>query len=193
MRKFHLFLLFILVSTISNMNAQENLFKEIPVTELQDNVVQLIGEDWMLVTAGSIDSCNTMTASWGGIGHLWNMPVAFIFIRPQRFTYQFTEKEDYFTLTFFEEKDRNILNFCGSNSGKFVNKIKETGLTPLQTENGNVYFKQARLVIECQKVYADFLNYEGFIDKTIPETVYPKNDFHKMYVGKILKVYIREN
>lgn len=178
---------------IYQMNAQETKFKEIDIKDLPDNIVKLIGDDWMLVTAGSIDSCNMMTASWGGIGNLWNMPVAFIFIRPQRFTYQFTEKEEYFTLTFFEEKDRPILNFCGSTSGKFVNKMKETGLVPLQTELGNVYYKQARVVLECQKVYSDFIDPNGFTNEELPDSVYPKKDFHKMYVGKIIKVMIREN
>lgn len=186
-------LLFFLFFNLLNMNAQDTLFKEISIRDLQDNVVKLIGDDWMLITAGTIDSCNMMTASWGGIGNLWNVPVAFIFIRPQRYTYQFTENEKYFTLTFFEEKDREILNFCGSTSGKYVNKIEKTGLIPLETENKNVYFKQARLVIECEKLYSDFIDPQGFTSNEIPENIYPKNDFHKMYIGKILKVLVREN
>jgi flavin reductase (DIM6/NTAB) family NADH-FMN oxidoreductase RutF len=179
--------------TIMNSNALNDTFKKISIKELNDNVVKLIANDWMLITVGQINSCNMMTASWGGIGNLWNEPVAFIFIRPQRYTYQFTEKEEYFTLTFFEEKDRSILNFCGSTSGKFVNKISETGLVPMETELGNVYYKQARLVIECKKEYSDNIEYQGFVDKNIPESVYPKNDFHKMYIGKIINVMIREN
>lgn len=186
-------LLFFLFFNLLNMNAQDTLFKEISIRDLQDNVVKLIGDDWMLITAGTIDSCNMMTASWGGIGNLWNVPVAFIFIRPQRYTYQFTESEKYFTLTFFEEKDREILNFCGSTSGKYVNKIEKTGLIPLETENKNVYFKQARLVIECEKIYSDFIDPQGFTSNEIPENTYPKHDFHKMYIGKILKVLVREN
>ena len=186
-------LLFFLFFNLLNMNAQDTLFKEISIRDLQDNVVKLIGDDWMLITAGTIDSCNMMTASWGGIGNLWNVPVAFIFIRPQRYTYQFTENEKYFTLTFFEEKDREILNFCGSTSGKYINKIEKTGLIPLETENKNVYFKQARLVIECEKLYSDFIDPQGFTSNEIPENIYPKNDFHKMYIGKILKVLVREN
>lgn len=186
------FFLILLFFNFFNMNAQDTTFKEISIRELQDNVVKLIGDDWMLITAGSINSCNMMTASWGGIGNLWNTPVAFIFIRPQRYTYQFTESENYFTLTFFEEKDREILNFCGSTSGKYVNKIEKTGLIPLETEHKNVYFKQARLVIECEKLYSDFIDPKGFTTKEIPENIYPKNDFHKMYIGKILKVLVRE-
>ena len=85
------------------------------------------------------------------------------------------------------------MNFCGSTSGKYVNKIEKTGLIPLETENKNVYFKQARLVIECEKLYSDFIDPQGFTSNEIPENIYPKNDFHKMYIGKILKVLVREN
>lgn len=187
---FLLFFLFIL--NFIPMQAQETKFKEISIKELQDNMVKLIGDDWMLITAGTIDSCNMMTASWGGIGYLWNMPVVFTFVRPQRYTYQFTENEEYFTLTFFAEKDRKILNFCGSNSGRDVNKIKETGLIPLVTDLGNVYFEQARIVIECQKVYSDFIDPQGFTTEELPNSVYPKKDFHKMYIGKIIRVLVVE-
>jgi len=191
-QKLILVFLFLLTINVTPMMAQKTIFKEIDIKDLQDNVVKLIGDDWMLITAGSIDSCNMMTASWGGIGHLWNMPVVFTFVRPQRYTFQFTENEEYFTLTFFEEKDRKILNFCGSNSGRDVNKIKETGLIPLETDLGNVYFEQARIVIECQKVYSDYIDPQGFIDQNLTNTIYPKKDFHKMYVGKILRVLVRE-
>lgn len=187
-----LLLAILLTLNVIPMMAQETKFKEISIKELQDNVVKLIGDDWMLITAGSIDSCNMMTASWGGVGYLWNMPVVFTFVRPQRYTFQFTEKEEYFTLTFFAEKDREILNFCGSNSGRDVNKIEKTGLIPLTTDLGNVYFEQARIVIECQKVYSDFIDPQGFTDDTIRDSMYPKKDFHKMYIGKILKVLVRE-
>lgn len=183
---------FLLTLNYIPMQAQETKFKEISIKELQDNVVKLIGDDWMLITAGSIDSCNMMTASWGGIGNLWNMPVVFTFVRPQRYTYQFTENEEYFTLTFFAEKDRDILNFCGTKSGRDVNKIEETGLIPIETELGNVYFEQARIVIECQKVYSDFIDPQGFTTDELPDSVYPNKDFHKMYIGKIIKVLVVE-
>lgn len=181
-----------LIFNLSMIKAQEPTFKEISINELQDNVVKLIGDDWMLITGGSIDSCNMMTASWGGVGYLWNMPVAFIFVRPQRYTYQFVENNSHFTLTFFAEKDREILNYCGSHSGRDVNKLEETGLIPLQTELGNVYYSQARVVIECQKIYSDYIEPSGFVDETLLKSVYPKKDFHKMYVGKILRVFISE-
>ena len=91
-------------------------FTRISAEEIDQNIIKLIGKDWMLITAGGMDSYNTMTASWGQMGVLWNLPVAICFIRPQRYTYAFTEKEEYYTLTFFEKEYRPALNFCGSKS-----------------------------------------------------------------------------
>jgi flavin reductase (DIM6/NTAB) family NADH-FMN oxidoreductase RutF len=143
----------------------------------------------MLITAGDKDNFNMMTASWGTIGNLWNEPVVYIFVRPQRYTFEFTEESNYFTLTFFEEEHREMLQFMGTKSGRDYDKVKETGLTPMFTELGNVYYEQARLVIECEKIYADFLKEGSFFDKTIIEKMYPSKDFHKVYVGKILNVW----
>lgn len=187
----------VLTTACKNSNFMETkektpTFRQIAPKEIQDNVIKLIADDWMLITAGNQDNFNMMTASWGTIGNLWNEPVVFIFVRPQRYTYEFTENSDYFTITVFEEKDREILNFCGTKSGRDYDKVKETGLKPLFTNLGNVYYEQARLVIECEKIYADFLKEEHFKNLDIPATIYPDKDFHKFYVGKILNVWIKE-
>jgi len=107
-------------------------FKEIAPEAVTDNVFTLIGKDWMLITAGTMKSFNTMTASWGGMGIIWGEPVCWCVIRPHRYTYKFMEKSGFFTLAFFEEKYREMLSFCGTKSGKDVNKVKETGLTPVE-------------------------------------------------------------
>ncbi len=167
-------------------------FKKIDPKKISDNAVQMIGHDWMLLSAGKKDDFNMMTASWGTMGFLWNEPVIFTFVRPQRHTFNFTEKDDYFTISIFEEKDRDILQFCGTKSGKDCDKIKETGLIPLETELGNIYYEQARLVIECQKVYADYLKEDAFIDSSIYKQYYPEKDYHKMYVGKIINAWVKE-
>ncbi len=159
-------------------------FRELHVNKIQDNVFDLIGGQWMLITAGTKDNFNTMTASWGGLGFLWNMPVAFIFIRPQRFTFQFVESNPFFTLTFFDAKYKNILNYCGSHSGKDVDKIKECGMTPLITEEGNVYFEEAKMVLECSKLYHGDIDPRNFADAKIQRN-YPNHDYHRMYIGKI--------
>lgn len=165
-------------------------FTEISPEQLNESAFKLIGSDWMLITAGGIDSFNTMTASWGGLGQIWNKNVCYCVIRPQRYTYEFMEKSDYFTLSFYEEKHRSALEFCGSNSGRDVDKIKGTGLTPVQTKNGAVYFDQARIVLECRKIYFQDIDPAGFLDPTIAGN-YPARDYHRMYVGEIVKCMVR--
>ena len=124
------------------------MFKEISPFDIDDNVFKLLDKDWMLITAGTKAHVNTMTASWGHLGIIWHLPVAICYIRPQRYTFQFANDHDDYTLCFFEEKHRKILQFCGSKSGRDRDKIKETGLIPLETDSGNIYFEQARLVLE---------------------------------------------
>lgn len=167
-----------------------SLFKKIDVSELNLNPFNAIGKQWMLITAGEKESYNTMTASWGGLGVLWNKNVAFSFIRPQRYTIEFTEKSDYFTLCFFEEEYRKALVFCGRNSGRDYDKAKETGLVPCFDLEAP-YFEQASLVLVCKKLYGQFLTPESVIDERVYGE-YPNNDYHKVYVGEIVGAYIKE-
>lgn len=160
-------------------------FKLISPDEIQDNVFKLIGSDWMLVTAGTMESYNTMTASWGGLGVLWGDNVSFCFIRPQRHTYNFMEKYENFTLSFFNEKYREALDFCGSHSGRDVDKAEATGLVPIE-EDGTIYFNEARLVIVCKKVYYQDIEPTNFLVPNI-EKNYLKKDYHRMYIGKVIK------
>ena len=160
-------------------------FNEIRCEELTDNPFKLVGSDWMLITAGTPDAFNLMTAAWGGLGVLWQRSVAFCFVRPTRYTYGFLEKSDRFTLSFFADEYRNMLNFCGSRSGKDVDKVAETGLAAV-FENGFVYYDQARLVFQCRKLYAQDLMPDAFLDPRIND-LYPLKDYHRMYVGEILK------
>ena len=120
---------------------------------MPDNPIQLIGHEWMMITAGTPEHFNTMTASWGSIGELWFKPVCFCFIRPQRYTYEFMEKSTAFTLSFFDERYKPKLNFCGSRTGRETNKAHECGFTPVLADNGSVYFEEARMVLECTKIY----------------------------------------
>ena len=99
------------------------MWKKIDPKQLEQNVFSMIGDQWMLVTAGTAETCNTMTASWGGLGILWNKPVATAYIRPQRYTKQFMDENEYFTLSFFGEEYRQQLALCGSKSGRDVDKV----------------------------------------------------------------------
>jgi flavin reductase (DIM6/NTAB) family NADH-FMN oxidoreductase RutF len=162
-------------------------FTEIKPAEIADNPVRLIGQDWMLMTAGTPEHFNMMTASWGSLGELWFKPVCFCFVRPQRYTYEFMEKYDGFTLSFFDEKYKPQLNFCGSRSGREADKVEECGFTPVTAENGSVYFEEARLVLECRKIYFQDLEPKNFLSDEIMKN-YPENDFHRMYIGEITRV-----
>lgn len=166
--------------------------KRIDPKELEPNPIDLIGSQWMLVTSGDMDSFNTMTASWGGVGFLWNKPVAFVFIRPQRYTFEFVEKNDMFTLSFFGEEWRKALTFCGSHSGRDTDKIAMTGLSPYSTPEGSVAFREASIVLECRKLYRQDMEAEAFLDPSLIEQWYPQGDFHRCYVAQIVNAWAEE-
>jgi len=170
----------------------ESFFDLILPGEIHDNFFSLIHEDWMLITAGNTGSYNTMTASWGTVGILWSKPIAICFIRPHRYTFRFVEEHSYYTLSFFDYRSREILDFCGTHSGRDIDKVGQTGLRPLETSLGNISFEQARLVLECRKIYADFLKAENFLLPEIALKNYPGNDFHKFFIGEIIGCYIRK-
>jgi flavin reductase (DIM6/NTAB) family NADH-FMN oxidoreductase RutF len=157
---------------------------------ITDNVFKLIGADWMLVTAGTLKSFNTMTASWGAMGELWNKKICISFVRPVRHTYTFMEKAEYYTLSFFDEERRDVLKFCGSQSGRDVDKIARTGITPVESERGAVYFEEARLVLECRKIYINDLDPDNFLDPKI-HNEYPQKDYHRMYIGEVVRCLLK--
>lgn len=163
-------------------------FRQINPQEILDNPFKLIGSDWGLVTAGNPESFNPMTVSWGGVGIMWNKPVAFTFIRPQRYTFEFIERGDSFSICFFDEQYRKALSFCGSKSGRDYDKPKEAGLTPAFTEDGVPYFEEARLVLVCKKLYGQFLNEESVLGGESVLKSYNGDAYHKMYISEIVEV-----
>jgi flavin reductase (DIM6/NTAB) family NADH-FMN oxidoreductase RutF len=166
-------------------------FNELDVKNFHENIFKLFDDDWTLITAGTAESFNTMTASWGTMGTLWNLPVAICFIRPHRFTHNFAVKASHFTLSFFDEEHRDILNFCGKYSGKDRDKIAETGLKPVITPSGAITYEQARLVFECRKLYSDKFREDNFLIKDVIAKSYPRKDFHTFFIGEILKCYVK--
>lgn len=164
--------------------------KEINVKELKENAVSLFDDRWALLTAGNEESYNTMTVSWGAMGELWNKDVCFCFVRPQRHTYQFTEKEEYFTLSFFSEEYRKALTYCGRNSGRDVDKAKQTGLTAISAGE-SVAFDEAEIILVCKKSAFQDINPEGFLDPTIDSACYPAKDYHRMYIGEIVSCLVK--
>ena len=163
------------------------MFKTVDPKELKDNVFSLIGDRWMLITAGTGEDLNTMTASWGGLGILWGAPAATCYIRPQRYTREFVDREEYFTLTFFEEEHRQALALCGSKSGREVDKVKECGFTVKTAPCGAPYFEEASLVLVCRKRFAQEMD-PANIPEDVKASVYPTQDYHTMYIGEIVEV-----
>lgn len=166
-------------------------FQEIDIREVKDSAVRLISDEWALVTAGSRDKWNTMTVSWGGMGELWGKDVAMIFIRPQRYTYEFIEREDYFTMSFFGGEYKKALSLCGSKSGREIDKAQEAGLTPFYPGPA-VAIEEAKLVLVCRKLAFQDLDPAGFIDPAIDSSCYPAKDYHRMYVGAIERVLVKK-
>ena len=160
------------------------MFERIDPKSLDQNVFSLIGDQWMLLTAGTGEKCNTMTASWGGLGVLWGKPVATVYIRPQRYTLEFVEREEKFTLAFFGEEYRKALALCGSKSGRDIDKVKECGFT-VETADGAPYFAQADLVLVCKKAYWQDMDPTHFLDGEIDGKWYPEKDYHRIFIGEI--------
>ena len=163
--------------------------KEISARELQSNFVKMLSEDWALLTAGTIDDFNTMTVSWGGIGELWNKDVGFIFVRPQRYTFEFIEKNDYFTLSFFGGEFKKELGICGSKSGRDIDKMAETGFTPVNLGE-STGFNEAKVTVYMKKLAYQDMTPDGFVDPSIMGN-YANNDFHRVYIGEIIKVIVK--
>lgn len=179
------------VHNFADMERIDNLFKKIEIKSLTDNLFKTTDEEWMLITAGDSIDFNTMTASWGTFGILWNKPIVICFIRPHRYTFNFVDKNELFTLSYFNSRYKNILSYCGTKSGRDVNKIKETGLIPIISENGGIAFEQARLIIECRKIYADHIKEDKFLQHDLIKKNYANKDFHKFFIGEISACYIK--
>lgn len=167
-------------------------FQEIQATELNLNPFTKIGSQWMLVTAGDETKFNTMTASWGGMGVLWGKNVVTTYIRPQRYTKEFIDAKDTFSLSFYGPEYKKALNLCGSISGRDCpDKVAQAGLTPYFVD-GVPAFEEAEMILVCKKLYQDAMPPENFIEKENDEKWYPDKDYHIMYISEIVKVLVKE-
>ena len=151
-----------------------------------------IGKEWMLITAQKDGKINTMTASWGGVGIMWGKNVATVYIRPQRYTKEFVDAGDTFTISFYGEEYRKALSFCGSVSGRNDSeKISKSGLTPCELD-GVPAFEEASLVLVCRKMYQQDMEPDCFLDSQVRERWYPEKDYHTMYIAEITAVYEKQ-
>ena len=175
----------------ANLSGTLEGFRKIAPEELQGNIIKMISQDWMLITAGNAEKANMMTASWGGAGVLYNKPVAICFINPARYTYGIMEKSETFTLTFYPGEYKDVLKYCGTKSGRDEDKIKGSGLTPMYTENGAVAFSQACVIIECRKMLSQSLMLDS-IENEQERNKRAMQPMHKMYIGEILNVWVKQ-
>ncbi len=143
-------------------------------------------QQWALVTAGSLESYNTMTISWGGLGTLWSRPVATIYVKPIRYTFEFLEKNDYFTVSFFPKEYKKDLGILGSKSGRNGDKIALTSLTPKSIPQG-VTFEQASAVLVCKKIYWQDLDLERIPTDAVA-SYYQTEEPHRMYIGEVVGI-----
>ena len=169
-------------------------FRSVAPATLPDNFFSRIGDDWMLITAeSSTGEVNTMTASWGCAGILWNKPVAICFIRPQRHTYGIVEDSDTLTLSFFPAGEyREALRYCGTKSGRDGDKFAATGLTVAKTAEGIPFPAEAHLILVCRKLYADDLKENALIDPEMPKH-YAAKDYHRFYICEITDVMVKNS
>lgn len=159
-------------------------FKEIELSSLSFNPFDKFNHEWALVTAGTTSGYNTMTVSWGGMGELWNKDVVTIYIRPQRYTREFLDANDRFTLSFYAPEHKDALRYLGRTSGRDTYKATHVGFTPAYVD-GTVTFEQADLTLVCRKFYADTIKPECMLDAAIDERNYPEKDYHIMYIAEV--------
>jgi flavin reductase (DIM6/NTAB) family NADH-FMN oxidoreductase RutF len=170
-------------------------WKEINIRDFAGSPAARIGDEWMLISAGDVSadrgSWNAMTASWGGLGVLWSLDVAFCFIRPGRHTFSFANAQPLFSLSFFKADKHKALEICGSESGRDIDKAAKAGLKPLVFADGSIGFEEATEVITCSKLYTHDFDPGHFIARDEIEKCYPDKDYHRMFIGKITTVRSR--
>ena len=151
------------------------------------DILTIFDKGWALVTAGDISDFNTMTISWGGMGTLWNKPVCTVYVKPVRYTHEFMENNDYFTVSFFEEGYRKALALLGSKSGRDGNKVEESRLTPVRIGENLVGYVQAHRTLVCRKIYSQDLDIAR-IPEPERERYYGTEAPHTMYIGEIVGI-----
>ena len=163
-------------------------FTTINIAEQSFNPFEKIGKQWMLISAGTANSWNTMTASWGGVGVIWGKPSATCYIRHSRYTKEFVDKSEYFTLTFLKDGHRDALSLLGSKSGRDMDKMHDSGLTSIFVD-GQPTFEEAELVLVCRKRCKSEIAPEDILQQEIIDNNYADRDFHTMYIGEIVAAY----
>lgn len=154
--------------------------------DLNVNAFSLFNDDWALLTAGTQEHFNTMAISWGSLGTLWSRPAATIYVKPVRYTHDFMESSEYFTLSFFPGNFHRDMAYLGSHSGRDGDKLSNTALTPVTVGN-TVAFEEAHTVLLCRKIYAQDLELSQIPDFAVSD-YYTEEAPHTMYVGEVIDI-----
>ena len=141
---------------------------------------------WALLSAGTKENHNSMTISWGGLGTIWNKPVATVYVRPVRYTYEFMNENDYFTVSFYSEDYKKALGVMGSKSGRDTDKDAEAGLTAKDVEN-SVTYEEAEVTLLCKKIYYQDME-EDKIPADVLEKFYSEEPVHRLYIGEVVDI-----
>lgn len=163
--------------------------EKIDISNLELNPFESILKENFLITASKDGKWNTMTAGWGGMGGMWGKPSFFAFVRESRFTLDFINASDSFSVSFFPPEKKSILSYCGSHSGRDCNKEKEAGLTPLEID-GTIGFEEANLTFVLKKKSCHLIDEKGILSDETKKRWYPDGDWHYMFVGEIQSVYV---
>ena len=169
-------------------------FKKVNPKELSGNPFSMFDDGWALLTAGDKNSFNTMTVSWGSLGWIWGKPSCTAYVRESRYTKEFVDKRDCFTLSVFGKgKYRQQLGVLGKKSGRDMDKMHQSGLTPMELE-GEMAFEEAEVVLVCRKMYVSHMGPEKMLDNGIVPAHYSgasEGDFHTAYIAEIVAAYTK--
>ena len=168
--------------------------KEIETKDILINPFSMIEDDWFLITSAINGKVNTMTAASGALGHMFRKNVAYINVRPERYTHEFIEASQILSLSFFDDttKNKEILGYIGRTTGRDEDKITKSGLT-LSYCDEIPFFEEAHTVFLCRCLFRQPYTSNGFLDKNVEDYYYPKRDYHDMYVCEIMKTLVRSN
>ena len=164
--------------------------KKIDVNEIIDmQPFTTLGNDGVLIVGGDQNNSNPMTISWGFFGIMWGMPVAIVAVRSTRYTYEFMNKVNEFTINWLKDENKNALMICGTQSGRDIDKYAESNITPIESDEVvTPSIKESKLVLECKTVFTTDLENGNFLDENV-RAMYV-DDFHKLYFGKIVNAKI---
>ena len=154
--------------------------------EFTTDILSVFDKKWALLTAGDSESFNTMTISWGGLGTIWGKPVATVYVRTSRYTHDFMDANEFFTVSFYPEECRQILGVLGSKSGRDMDKMKESGLTPVKAGE-STSFKEAEVTLVCRKLFRQQLEVSN-IPEDVLKAMYEGQAPHDMYIGEIVNI-----